>query len=58
MIRVVDQHLEQEAIQFRFRQRVGAFLVQRVLGGQYHVGLIQRKCLALDGDLPLLHDFQ
>ena len=58
LVRVVDQNLEQEAVQLRLRQRVGAFLVERVLGGQHHERRRQREAFALDGDLPLLHHFQ
>jgi|GEM_PF-1445200 len=57
-LRVVDQHLQQEAVQLCFRQRVGAFLLQRVLRGQRHEGRRQGEGLALDGYLAFLHHFQ
>ena len=58
MTGVINQHLEQKPVQLCFRQRVSAFLVQRVLGGEHHVGFVQGKGLAFDGDLPFLHHFQ
>ena len=57
-VRVGDFHLEHEAVDLRLGQRVGAFLVDRVLGGHHEERLRQRVCLVADGDLPLLHGLE
>jgi hypothetical protein len=56
--RIVDADLEQEAVELRLGQRVGAFLLDRVLRGEHHEGRRERVRLALDGDLLLLHHFE
>ena len=50
--------LEQEPVQLRLRQRVGALVLDRVLGGGDQERVGQRPRLALDRDLPLLHRLQ
>jgi hypothetical protein len=47
--------LQEEAVQLRLRQRVGALVLDRVLRGDDDERLGQRSGLALDGDLALLH---
>ena len=57
-LRVADHQLEQEAIQLRFRQRVGALLFHRILRGDHQETGAQRMVGAVDGDHPLLHRLQ
>jgi hypothetical protein len=52
---VGDQQLEQEPVELRLGQRVGALVLDRVLGGDHDERVGQRPGGALDGDLPLLH---
>ena len=56
--RVVDEDLEQEAVDLRLGQRVGALGLDRVLGGQHEEGPRDGVGLAAEGDLALLHDLQ
>ncbi len=53
--RVVEDDLQHEAVDLRLGQRVGAFLLDRVLGRHDQEGLRQRMGLAAEGDLALLH---
>ena len=53
--RVADLQLEQEAVELGLGQRVGALVLDRVLGGDHDERVGQRVGLALDRDLPLLH---
>jgi hypothetical protein len=53
--RILDQQLEHEAIHLRFRQRVGALLLDRILGRQHHERFRQFVRLPAQRDLPLLH---
>ena len=53
--RVVDQDLEEEAVELRLGQRIGACALQRVLRGEHEVGLRQRVRHAVDRDGPLRH---
>ena len=39
---IVDEHVEHEAVELRFGQRIGAFLLDRVLRGQHEERLGQR----------------
>ena len=55
---IPHDHLEHEAVNLRFRQKVGAFGLDGVLGGQHQEGIRQPEGLGADGDLPLLHGFQ
>jgi hypothetical protein len=55
---VVHEHLEQEAVDLRLGQRVGALGLDRVLGGQDQERPRDRVGLAAEGDLALLHDLQ
>ena len=45
----------QEAVQLRFRQGIGALILQGVLGGDDHEGLGQGVGLAVHRDLKLVH---
>ena len=51
-----DPH--EEAIQLRFGQRIGAFVLHRVRGGQHVEGSLEWKGLALYSDLTFVHRFQ
>ena len=53
--RVADAQLQQEAVDLRLGQRVGALLLDRVLRGQHQERVRQRERLAADGHLALLH---
>src|SRR5690606_4268838 len=52
---VTDFHVQQETVELRFRQRVRALLLDRVLGGHHHEQARQRVALLAHRDLPLLH---
>ena len=56
--RVVDDDVEHEAIELRFRQRVRAFELDRVLRGEHVERLVELIGLALHGDAMLLHRFE
>ena len=56
--RVVDDQLEQEAVDLGLGQRVGALGLDRVLRGEHEERLRQRVGLARDRHLALLHDLQ
>ena len=47
--------LEQEAVELRLGQRVGAFLVDRVLGREHEEGLVELELVVADRDALLLH---
>ena len=53
--RVVDHHVQHEAIELRFRQRIGAFLLDRILRRQHEQRPIELMADAADGDLVFLH---
>jgi hypothetical protein len=55
---VIHQHVQQEAVQLRFRQRVGAGLLDRVLRGQHEERRGQRVGGAGVADRAFLHRFQ
>src|SRR5205085_11479382 len=50
--------LEQEAIELRFRERIGALLLDRILCGDHHEALAEAMRLAVERDLAFLHRFQ
>ena len=52
------RQLEQEPVELGLGQRVGALVLDRVLGGGDHERVGQRPGRAVDGDLPLLHRLQ
>ncbi len=51
----VEHELEQEAVELRLGQRVGALVLDRVLGGRDQERGRQRAAHAIRGDLTLLH---
>ena len=55
---VVDDQLEEEAVELGFRQRIGAFLLDRVLRRHHEERLFQLVDGAADGDAVFLHGFQ
>ena len=57
-IGVIHDQLEHESIGLGFRQGIGSLLLDRILGGEYEKGIVQREGLPADGDLALLHRFQ
>ena len=57
-IGIVDVDLHQEAVELRFGQRIGAFLLDRVLRRQHVERLGQIVARAGDGDVLLLHRLQ
>ena len=54
----MHEHLEHEAVLLGFGQRIGAFLLDRVLRGQHEERIVELVADAADGDLPLLHGFE
>ena len=56
--RVADLHVQQETIELGFGQRVGAFLLDRVLGRHDHEQALERIGLVADRDLAFLHGFE
>ena len=57
-VRIVDVDLHQEAVELRFGQRIGAFLLQRVLRRQHMERRRQVVPRARDRDVMLLHRLQ
>ena len=55
---IVDVDLHQEAVELRFGQRIGAFLLERVLGRQHVERLRQVVAHAGDRDMLFLHRLQ
>ena len=55
---VVEQHVEQEAIELRFGQRIGAFELDRILRGQHEERLAERMRRAAHRHGMLLHGFE
>ena len=58
LVGIADIDLQQEAVELGFGQRIGAFLLERVLGRQHVEGRRQVVALAGDGDVLLLHRLQ
>ena len=56
--RVIDLDQEQEAVELGLGQRVGAFLLDRVLRGQHEERVLHRVVGAADGRLAFLHRFE
>ena len=56
--RVIDGDVEQKPVELGFRERIGAFLFDRILGGEHEKrgGQVQRAFA--DRDVPFLHRFQ
>ena len=57
-VREADFHVHQEAVELRFGQRIGAFLLDRVLRGHHQEQRRQLVCAAPDADLALAHGFE
>ena len=55
---IVDVDLHQEAVELRFRQRIGAFLLDRVLGREHMEGPRHVVAVAGDRHVLLLHRLQ
>ena len=55
---VTDEHLEHEAVLLGFGERVGAFLFDGVLGGEYEEGGAEAVDGLANGDLAFLHGFE
>lgn len=55
---IVDIDLQQKAIKLRFRQRIGTFLLQWILGGEDMEGTWQGIGLSGNRDLMFLHGLQ
>jgi hypothetical protein len=56
--RVIDLDEEHEAVELRFREWVGAFLFDRVLGGEDEKRRLQRVGVSEQGHLVFLHRLQ
>jgi hypothetical protein len=56
--RIANEKLEQEAVRLRFRQRVGALLLDRILRRHDQKGRGQDVGLAAERHLPLLHGLE
>ena len=54
-IGIIDVDLQQKAVELRFRQRIGAFLLQRVLRREHMKRPRQRMVLPGDRHAPFLH---
>ena len=57
-VRIADDDFEEEAVELRFGQRIGAFLVNRVLRGQDEERFDEFADFAAGGDLFFLHGFE
>ena len=57
-VRIIDVDLHQEAVELRFGQRIGAFLLQRVLRREHMERRRQVVARARDRDVMLLHRLQ
>lgn len=56
--RIAHHELEHESVDLRLGQRIGSFLLDRILRCQYEERFRQRIGFAADGDLSLLHGFE
>jgi hypothetical protein len=56
--RVADDELQQEAVELRFGQRIGALVLDRILGRHHEERLGQGEGLVADRDLALFHRFE
>jgi hypothetical protein len=56
--RVVDRELQHEAVDLRLRERIRAFLLDRVLRGEHQEGIVERIGMLADGDRVLLHGLE
>ncbi len=58
MVGIIDVDLHQEAVELRLRQRIGALLLDRVLGREHVEGARNVVPVAGDGHVVLLHRLQ
>ena len=58
LTRIVDQHLQQEAVKLGFRQRVGTLHFQRILRRHHEEGIFQNMRRVAAGDGSFLHGFE
>jgi len=56
--RVAHADPHQEAIELRFRERIGAVMLDRILRGNHEKRIGQRERFAVDGDLRFIHGFE
>ena len=57
-LRIADVQLQHEAVELRFGQLIGAFLLERILRRQHEERIGQRIGRFADRDLPFLHRFE
>ena len=55
---VVNENIEHEPVELGFRQRIGSFLLDRILRRQHEERVGQPVPFTADGDLPFLHRFE
>src|SRR5690606_9509540 len=53
--RIVDNNLDEKAVQLRLRQWIRALVLHGILGGEYHEGLAELMADTVYGDLALFH---
>ena len=58
MARIAETEPHEEAVELRFGQREGAFVIDRVLRGDDEERRFERVGLAVGGDAPLGHRFE
>ena len=56
--RIADLDIEHESIELSFRQRIGAFLLDRILRGEHEERQLERVGLPAGSHLVLLHGLQ
>ena len=56
--RIADLQFEHEAVNLRFGQRIGAFLLDGILRGEHQERFLEFEGLVADGDLFFLHGFE
>ena len=57
-VRIGEVDLQQEAVELGFGQRIGAFLLDRILRREHMEGPRQRPVMSGDRDVPFLHRLQ
>jgi hypothetical protein len=55
---VIDDDLEEEAVELGFGEWIGALLLDRVFGGNDHEGVAERVSSGVDGDGALVHGLE
>ena len=56
--RVIDDHLKKETVSLGFGKMIGAFLLDRVLGGQNEEGFLKVIGLPANGHVVFLHGLE